>query len=178
MTELDPRLQEMLDHHEIRKVLAEYCHACDRADGAMMAGCYTGDDSFDDHGTVKASGPEYVRVMMDRIVERTEAMAHILGQSLIDVDGDKACAETFFIGFFRLPGGEKEPPVMNQLVGRFVDRLERIGGQWKIRHRTCVRDTSTTAPITRDDYAGFGFVEGTRDSKDPGAALLELAHHP
>lgn len=177
MSELDPRLQEMLDHYEIRKVLAEYCHACDRADGAMMAACYTGDDSFDDHGTVKASGPEYVRVMMDRIVERTEAMAHILGQSLIEVEGDSAGAETFFIGFFKLPGADGEPARMNQLVGRFVDRLERIEGQWRIRHRTCVRDTSLTVPIERDDYAAFGFVEGSRDAGDAGASLLRLAHH-
>ena len=55
---MDSRLQEMLDHYEIRKTLALYCHACDRADEAMMAGVYTGEDSFDDHGHVKAPGPE------------------------------------------------------------------------------------------------------------------------
>lgn len=177
MADLNARLQEMLDHYEIRKTLAEYCHACDRADGAMMTACYTGTDSFDDHGTVKASGPDYVRVMMDRIVERTEAMSHILGQSLIKVDGNTAGAETFFMGFFRLPGEGGGPPRINQLVGRFVDRLERVDGRWKIKHRTCVRDTSMTTAVDRDDYAAFGFVNGTRDAGDPGASLLGLAHH-
>ena len=177
MSDLDSRLRDMLDQHEIRRVLAEYCNACDRADGTMMEACYTGDDSFDDHGTVKASGPEYVAVMMDRIVERTEVMSHILGQSLINVDGDTASAETFFIGFFRLPGDEGEPAMMTQLVGRFVDKLERRDGRWKIRHRTCVRDTSITVPVEQDAYAAFGFVEGARDASDAGAALLSLAHH-
>jgi len=46
MSALDPRLQELLDHHEIRKHLAEYCHACDRGDEALMASCYTGPDSW------------------------------------------------------------------------------------------------------------------------------------
>ncbi len=174
---MDPRLQEMLDHYEIRKTLAEYCHACDRVDEAMMTACYTGDDSFDDHGHVKAPGPEYVRVMSGLIAGRTEAMSHILGQSLIKVDGDSAGAETFFIGFFRLPGIDGTPPRMNQLIGRFIDRLERIEGMWKIKHRTCVRDTSITVPVERDDYAAYGFVEGSRDDADPGAALLGLAHH-
>jgi hypothetical protein len=178
MTDLDPRVGEMLDHHEIRTLLAEYCHACDRADEAMMAACYTGEDSFDDHGNVKAPGPEYAAIMAGKIVERTEAMSHILGQSLIRVDGDTARAETFFIAFFRLPPSDGEPDRMNQLIGRFIDRLERREGRWKIRHRTCVRDTSITTPVEADAYAAFGFTAGRRDADDAGAALLGLAHHP
>jgi hypothetical protein len=173
---MDPRIQEMLDHYEIRRTLAEYCHACDRADEAMMAGVYTGPESFDDHGHVKASGPDYARMMTDLILERTEAISHILGQSLIRVDGDTASAETFFIAFMRLPGSDSTPTRMNQLIGRFVDQLERTDGKWKIRHRICVRDTSMTTPVERDDYAAYGFVEATRDASDPGAALLGLAH--
>jgi hypothetical protein len=173
---MDPRLQEMLDHYEIRRTLAEYCHACDRADEAMMASVYTGTDSFDHHGHVKAPGPDYARAMTGLILKRTEAISHILGQSLIRVDGDTAGAETFFIAFMRLPASESGPARTNQLIGRFVDRFERIDGTWKIRHRICVRDTSMTTPIERDDYAAFGFVEGTRDGSDPGGALLGLAH--
>jgi hypothetical protein len=173
---MDPRLQEMLDHYEIRRTLAEYCHACDRADEAMMASVYTGADSFDDHGHVKASGPEYARAMTGLILDRTEAISHILGQSLIKVDGDAASAETFFIAFMRLPASDSGPARMNQLIGRFVDRLEKIDGAWKIKHRICVRDTSMTTPVERDDYAAYGFVEATRDASDPGGALLGLAH--
>jgi hypothetical protein len=173
---MDPRLQEMLDHYEIRRTLAEYCHACDRADETMMASVYTGTGSFDDHGHVKAPGPEYAKVMTGLILERTDAISHILGQSLIKVDGDTAGAETFFIAFMRLPDSDNGLPRMNQLIGRFVDRLERIDGIWKIRRRICVRDTSMTTAIERDDYAAFGFVEATRDAADPGVALLGLAH--
>ena len=46
---MDPRLQEMLDHYEIRKTLAEYCHGCDRCDEPRMAGVYA-EGGFDDHG--------------------------------------------------------------------------------------------------------------------------------
>ena len=74
---MDPRLQDMLDHHEIRKTLATYCHACDRADEALMASTYTGADSFDDHGLVRAAGPEYARQMKALVVGRTEAVSHI-----------------------------------------------------------------------------------------------------
>ena len=173
---MDPRIQEMLDHYEIRKTLAEYCHACDRADAKLMASVYTGDDSFDDHGRVKAPGPEYARIMTGIIRERTDAISHILGQSLIKVEGDTAAAETFFFALLRLPNADG-PARLNQLAGRFVDKLERSGGRWKIKQRTCVRDTSITLRIEEDDYAAFNFKEGARDQSDPGAALLSFAHH-
>jgi ketosteroid isomerase-like protein len=172
---MDACLKEVLDHHEIRKTLAEYCHACDRADAKLMASVYTGDDSFDDHGKVKATGPEYARIMTGIILERTEAVSHILGQSLIKVEGDRAAAETFFFALLRLYGKDG-PPRLNQLAGRFVDRLERIDGKWKIKHRTCVRDTSITLLVDQDDYASFNFKAGTRDASDPGAALFGIAH--
>ncbi|MGE3692372.1 MAG: nuclear transport factor 2 family protein [Novosphingobium sp.] len=176
MSGMEARLKDMLDHHEIRKVLTAYCHACDRADEAMMAACYTGDNSFDDHGLVRAPGPEYARLMTANIVERTDAVWHVLGQSTIEVDGESARAETFFLGFMRLKPLDGTPR-LNQLAGRFVDRLERIDGQWKIRHRTCVRDTSITLRVEEDLQAGYGLAAGTRDADDPGAALLGLAHH-
>jgi len=114
--------------------------------------------------------------MTGLVLERTEAISHILGQSLIRVDRDTAGAETSFVAFMRLPGQDGAPARMNQLVGRFVDRLERIDGKWKIRQRICVRDTSMTSTIERDDYAAYGFVEGTRDASDPGGALIGIAH--
>lgn len=176
MAGMEARLRDMLDHHEIRQVLAEYCHACDRADEAMMAACYTGANSFDDHGLVRAPGPDYARQMTAIMLERSEAVWHVLGQSLIAVDGDTAGAETFFLGFMRVRGQDGEPR-LNQLAGRFVDRLERVEGKWKIRQRTCVRDTSITLRVEEDMQASYGLAAGTRDASDPGAALLHLAHH-
>jgi hypothetical protein len=167
----------MLDHHEIRKLLAIYCHACDRADEALMASTYTGGDSFDNHGLVRAAGPEYARQMTALVLGRTEAVSHILGQSLIKVDGDSAVAETFFLGLMRLLPGDDGVSRLNQLAGRFVDQLERVDSTWKIRHRTCVRDTSVTLRVEEDMQATYGMAAGTRDASDPGASLLGLAHN-
>lgn len=111
--------------------------------------------------------------MTANIVERTDAVWHVLGQSLITVDGDSAGAETFFLGFMRLKeidGVSK----LNQLAGRFIDKLERIDGQWKIKHRTCVRDTSITLRVEEDMQAGYGLKAGTRDSSDLGVALIGI----
>ena len=173
---MDPSFQEIVDHHEIRKLLAEYCHACDRADASLMASLYTGDNSFDDHGLVRAPGPEYASKMVELIHQRTEVVSHILGQSLIKVDGDTAAAETFFLGLMRVHGADGSPR-LNQLAGRFVDRFERIDGKWRIKYRTAVRDTSITFRVEEDMQASYGMRSGTRDGEDPGASLLGLAHH-
>jgi ketosteroid isomerase-like protein len=172
---MDPRLQEVLDHHEIRKLLAEYCHACDRADARLMASVYTGDDSFDDHGLVRAPGPEYALKMTELILQRSEVVSHILGQSLIKIDGDVAGAETFFLGLMRIPGADGTPR-LNQLAGRFIDRFERIDGRWRIKHRVAVRDTSITFKVEEDMQATYGMTPGRRDRDDPGAALIGIAH--
>lgn len=172
---MDTRLQEVIDHHEIRKVLALYCHACDRGDAEVMASVYTGDDSFDDHGLVRAPGPEYATRMAANILERTDAVWHMLGQSTIVVDGDTAGAETFFLGFMRLKPVDGLSK-LNQLAGRFVDKLVRMDGQWKIKHRTCVRDTSITLRVEEDMQASYGLKPGVRDASDLGAAVIGIIH--
>ena len=173
--ERDRRLGELIDHHDIRQTLAQYCHACDRGDEALMASLYAR-DSFDDHGLVRAPGQDYAREMTALIVQRTEAVWHVLGQSLITVTGDQAVAETFFLGMMRLNPQDGVSKI-NQLAGRFIDRLTREDGMWKIQRRTCLRDTSITLRVEEDMQAGYGLAAGTRGADDPGAALLELAHH-
>src|SRR3974390_288727 len=97
---MDPRIQEMLDHHDIKRTLAEYCHGCDRCDEPHMASVYR-QESWDDHGHIKAPGPEFARLMTADILRRTQTLSHLLGQSLIKVDGDEAGAETYFLAVFR-----------------------------------------------------------------------------
>lgn len=71
----------MLDHYEITKTLNEYCHGCDRLDEAHMRSVYL-DDSWDDHGAVKAPGPEYARIMSAQIASNSESLAHLMGQTM------------------------------------------------------------------------------------------------
>ena len=38
---MDAELTQLLDHHRIERLICEYCHACDRADEALMASAQT-----------------------------------------------------------------------------------------------------------------------------------------
>src|ERR1700756_2298442 len=94
---MDRRLQGIIDHFEIRKVLSIYCHACDRGDAELMGSVYSQDGSFDDHGIIKAPGPEFARAISAIIKDTTTVISHMLGQSLIEISGAEARAETFFL---------------------------------------------------------------------------------
>lgn len=171
---MDPRLQEMLDHHEITRVLAEYCHGCDRGDVEHMGSVYW-PDSWDDHGHLKTDGPDFARRMSAQIARDTQTLTHLLGQSLIKVDGDEAGAETYFIAVARA-AREDGTQLCNQLGGRFVDKLERREGQWKIKHRIVVRDWGVTIPMESDWTEHAGLFDGLRSAADPSYVALGIPH--
>ena len=171
---MEARLQRMLDHFEITQVLAEYTHGCDRCDIPHMASVYW-DESWDDHGSVKAPGPEFARLMTERVLAETEALSHQLGQSLIRVEGDNAGAETWFLAA-SCSRGEDGILVNNLLGGRYVDKLERRDGEWRISHRVVVKDWTASVPAQTDWLADAGMVEGRRDDGDAAQAVIGRKH--
>lgn len=172
---MDPsRLQAMLDHFEITQTIAEYCHGCDRCDEAHMGSVYL-DESWDDHGHIKAKGADFARLMTLDIKAQSTSLSHLLGQSLVQVDGDEAGAETYFIAVSRSLGPDGKE-LCNQLGGRYVDRLAREGGRWFVKHRIAVRDWSISLPIEQDWLSDAGMQAGARSNADPSYAALRRVH--
>jgi hypothetical protein len=171
----EARLQEMWDHHEIRQLLAAYCHGCDRGDEVAMAATYAA-ESWDDHGPRKMDGRRFSIETVEESLRTTEMVSHCLGQSLIRVRGDEAGAETYFIATVIYPAREGGPETLNQLGGRYVDTLAREDGTWKIAKRLCVREWSISQPVERDWLASAGFIETRRGPGDVSWDVLGLAH--
>ncbi|MBW8753918.1 MAG: nuclear transport factor 2 family protein [Sphingomonadales bacterium] len=172
---MDPRLLEMLDHHDIRQLLAAYCHGCDRGDEVEMASTYAA-ESWDDHGPRKMEGRRFSIETVEESMRTTKVVSHMLGQSYIKVDGDSAGTETYFIATVIYPGKNGGPDMLNQLGGRYVDKLVREGSGWRIKDRLCIREWSISQPIERDWLAGRGFEETRRGAEDHSYAALGLTH--
>jgi hypothetical protein len=173
---MDPRIQEMLDHHEIRQLMATYCHGCDRGDEVEMANTYAA-DSWDDHGTRKMDGRRFSIETIEEAGRTTDLLSHMLGQSLIKVNGDTAGVETYYVATLLYPGKrEGDPQTIGQLGGRYVDTLIREDGAWRIKERICIREWSHSGPIVGDWLTEAGFVEGQRGQGDPSYAMLGLRH--
>jgi hypothetical protein len=167
-------LQEIIDHHEIRKLLSAYCHGCDRGDWGRMGSVYA-EDSFDDHGDYKGSGAAFPSHIAKAYDTGAIQCSHLLGQSQITVDGDRAGAETYFIAsIYGQP--HRETDVVSVLGGRYVDTLTRGPGGWKIDKRVCVRDWSATLDATQDSLRKQDFVRGLLTGQDVSYAALGLKH--
>lgn len=168
---MDARVQRMLDHFEVSQVVADYAHGCDRGDFVAMAGVFAA-ESWDDHGHNKCPGREYARRTMARNDE-FGMVGHHLGQSLVHVTGDAAGAETWFIAHMRVvePQGE----MLKQIGGRYVDRMVREDGAWKIAHRQVVKEWATEWALA-DWCADAPFVKAVRGAGDPAGAVLGRVH--
>ncbi|SHL07504.1 SnoaL-like domain-containing protein [Pseudonocardia thermophila] len=172
---MDADVQEMLDHHRIRQTLQDYCFACDRADELAMAQLYV-EDSWDDHGVVRAPGREYAEVMTARLLQNSRSISHHLGQSTIRVDGDTAGAETYYIAVM-VTVDDDGREICNQMGGRFIDRLVRTDGRWLIKHRRIVRDWGISLPVEHDWTLVAGLPDGARSGDDPAFEVLGRRHN-
>jgi len=155
--DLDSELKEMREHYRITKLLAEYCHGCDRLNRDMMASTYD-KESWDDHGQYKGDGHEFADYSMKLIADTYQSCTHQLGQSLIKVNGNEAAAETYFIAVLRRNTDSGE--VLDQIAGRYVDKLVRVDGKWKIKKRLCVKEWSITIPVTENSFKDNPFITG------------------
>lgn len=173
--QMNATLQEMIDHFEIRKMLNTYCHGCDRGDAPRMMSVY-GKDSWDDHGIFRGPGTDFAKFIMDALVQSGGdiGLSHLLGQSLIKVDGNRAGAETSFLS--TVSRKDKEGETVTLHGGRYVDTIVRENGQWKIEKRICTRDWSITLDVEKDDLRDSNFVAGQLSGQDPSYSVLGLTH--
>jgi hypothetical protein len=126
------------DREAIRDCLLHYCRAIDRCDAELLRKLYW-PEAHDDHGIWSGSAAEYVDWVIPLVQERFKVTQHLLGNQLIELEGQQARVETYFQAFheFREP---VEAPSNVLLGGRYLDLLEKRQGQWRILRRRVVFD--------------------------------------
>ncbi|MBS1218928.1 MAG: hypothetical protein H6R21_2061 [Proteobacteria bacterium] len=136
MNDVTDDLKALLERDRIRECIARLARGEDRRDAALIsASCWR--DSRTDYGVFVGSFDEYLAW----VVPGSPAIAvtqHVLGQSVIDLDGDTARVETHVTSYHRVNMGEEERDTV--IGGRYLDRLEKRGGEWRIAQRTMLYD--------------------------------------
>jgi len=136
------------DRAAIHRQLVRYCRGVDRRDYDLIRSTYH-PDAFDDHGTYKGDVDGFLAFVRDEVHARFRITVHKLGQSLIEVDGDVARAESYAICHHVMAeptpatatsdGAESAPrtrDVADRVMGiRYLDRFERREGEWRIARR-------------------------------------------
>jgi hypothetical protein len=131
---LELELRMLVDKDRIMDVLARYCRGVDRCDADLIASAFH-PDAIDEHSYRRLSGTEVGPYLVERMRTMFKATMHCLLQSRIEVDGDVADGETYFVAWLQHGVGVDGAEVIDQAEGRYVDRFDRRHGEWRIAHR-------------------------------------------
>lgn len=171
----DRRIEDLLAKQEIAEVLHRYCRGTDRGDRDLLRSCFHPDS---EHVTDSAQAGSYrgpSSGYVDRIIEVCADLTvctHLLGNVLIEVDGDRAVSEARFLAHHCWSDGASPDVEQHRVVeGRYLDRLLRRDGAWKIIERRGVHEFNRVFALPRATGA-LDRRETMMAPHDPVYALL------
>ena len=125
------------DRDAIRDLFARYAILMDEGAAEEWAATYTDDGVFEHVGGETLRGHDALAAMA---ASQPPGIHHVLTNHAIDVSGDRAVSVTSVLVVYR-----------GAIVtsGRARDDLQRVDGQWRIRHRVFTPDAPAT-PDTPD----------------------------
>ena len=165
LNELERKLRYMTDRQEILDCIVSTSCGNDRFDVARISGAYHV-DGIHELGRRQISGADYGAHANHAHAAISETTLHNVTMHSCEIDGDVAHAESYVIGLFLDKGCE----TARLLAGRYIDRLERRDGKWKIalRRATVEIPLEGNAKLpNRKTVAGSGYLKGSRDKSDP-----------
>ena len=135
------RLQRLADTQEIHEVLLRWCRGIDRGDEELMRSAYH-PDAVDEHGANTYTGETAARAYIEKHRRAFKRHMHLTLNTLIEVDGDTATAESYMIA--SLVPNRSGPEALMLAGGRYLDRLERRAGEWRLIHRHMIMEWLTS----------------------------------
>ena len=174
MSRADARVAELLAKQDIFELSVRYMRGLDRLDAPLQLQVFH-DDATTDYGFFQGSGQAFVAFAQNALKDHL-ANHHMIGQALIEIDGDRAVGEIYFHAFHRIVVAGAEQDLI--IAGRYIDRYERRSGVWKISYRSEINDWARSSPAA-DEWLKNPptSIRGARGSADPSHALLAgLAH--
>lgn len=161
-------LQTLIDEAAIRKLHLRYCRGVDRMDWDLVRDCYH-PDATDEHGAFSGGVEDFIGWLRAGL-PRFERTMHFTGNQFVEVNGDSAWAEHYAQAFHRLPNADGQPARDLVINVRYVDRLERRAGEWRILRRTVIDEGQRAHPVG-DPWMTARTAAATRDRGDPSYLL-------
>jgi len=168
ITDKQARLEALLDRQDILDTLTRFSRAMDRFDRELFL------SAFHDDAVIAAGpfvgGPEALYDWSIPMHEQGQsATHHNLLNHTCEIDGDTAHTETYYL----FVGRNRDDS--NWIAGgRYIDRLERRDGQWRIALRTNAIEWSGMVPTMDIPFADVPdvFLNGapSRSTADPSYA--------
>ncbi|MFN3287809.1 MAG: nuclear transport factor 2 family protein [Sphingomonadaceae bacterium] len=170
-------------------VLTRYCRALDRCDVELMRAVYW-PDGHDDHGVFSGNAHDFAEFIIREIRRWFEVTMHAIMNVHYEVAGDVVCTETYLFAYHKVRANAADieeifgsryaaqfdwasariVPQHFYFGGRYIDRIERRGDEWRIARRTVVMDWNDNGPSGEIlDQGMFATLRplGRRDREDP-----------
>lgn len=125
-------LEALLAEREIARALTRLARAMDERDWDVLLAILA-DDATGDLGEGPLSSPQEIVGTIRRYLDACGPTQHLLGNLLVDVDGDGAQSRCY-VSDMHLGRGEAAGLTFATL-GDYHDRWRRIDGQWRLAHR-------------------------------------------
>lgn len=141
---LEQRLRALEDEREIRDLIIRYAQRLDARDHRGYAALFAREGRWSGRmGDV--IGPEAIEAMLvEEFGPTPEGFVntrnfHLMSNILIEVDGDRATAESRLVYFARTADAKPGP----MLAGRYYDELVREDGKWRFAFRRVIGEIPT-----------------------------------
>lgn len=127
-------LRRLLDRQAIEDCINRYARGVDRDDEELLRSAYH-PDAVEDHGGYIGGRDGLIEFL--RSVHRPFAgFQRYITNFSVEIDGDEAHAESYWLCIIVLDQSDK----LMATGGRYVDRLERRDGEWRIATRDVVME--------------------------------------
>ena len=165
-------LEELLIKQEISDVMMRYCRGVNRLQMDLVRACFH-PDAWEDHGAYR--GPANVFLNgLEAGLRSFDRTFHFVGNQLVEIEGNRAAHEAYFISLNRLKAGADGVQKDVMFGGRYVGVLEsRDGGPWLIAERTVIQDWHRIEPVTEQWPAAMAFLPGVAGPDDLVFHLLD-----
>jgi hypothetical protein len=162
--------EEQVAKQACMELVYKLARGLDRMNEGLLRSLFH-EDATDDHGGFKGTADGFVDWAFG-ILRNMERTQHAISNVLIEVNGDRAVGESYFVANHDMKNAEGAL-VRMIAAGRYLDSFERRGGVWKISHRHAVYDWN--ANLDRTDSWDRA-PDGPRQFGERGSGDAIYAH--
>lgn len=134
---MEEAIRELVARQRIWDCLLRYTRGVDRLDRELLLSGFA-EHALIDQGSFKGGRIAYADWVLGYHADNQLQTQHLMNNHYCEIDGETAHAETYIAYFGSNPTGKE-----SFAVGRYLDRLQWIAGEWLITDRVCTTEGTT-----------------------------------
>lgn len=127
------------DAFEIQQLVYRYCQSLDQNQPGEFVSLFTADGTFTAGSSGTAESEQELRDIVATIADRWEFVVHLAANPVIDVNGDTATGDWYYLLCFKPP---EEPVHLG--FGTYTGAFKRTDKGWRIATFVADRDQTVT----------------------------------